>query len=181
MSASSLSDVYSRMLVPDDFLRASGELFALRDSGWKSAKNRGLPLEGPIKEFVEAGLAHLDALDVCGLCDEALMTMTSMLLSVDMSAVEPKALGSPFVELYVRFIEGCVSLCHRSEGDSFAEPHAKAILSQAAALFKASVEPFDCSSPKITGILESCRADGGQSVNKAQLLVDIFSRLHALG
>ena len=182
-----IESVYALSIIPDDFLRASGEIFAKCDSAWKDAKNNGKPIDEPIADFLCAGLVHLDALELCSLYREALMVAVSILISIDLTRIDTVVLGKPFIKLHEHLLTGCARLCKECENDEYAKPHADAILCHEAFLFLDAFKTVDFASPKLKGFAEGCRKiieandkKEENMLNRADLYVDIFARLHAI-
>lgn len=181
-SAKDIIGIYALSLNPDSFLRASGELFAQLDSSWKAAKNRNEPVQQPIADFLAAALVHLDALELCGLHDEMLPAIVSILISIDMARVDTVLLGWDYVALNMCLVREASRRLQISVNDDFASSHFKAILHQAAALFLDAVSHFDGVLPlSAVGIAEGCKKmESTGPFDKSEFLVDIFARLHAL-
>lgn len=172
-------------LNPEDFMRASGELFARCDTAWKKAKVYKEPLAAPVADFLLAGMAHLDALDMLALRHDAMLTMISMLLSVDMSGVDTSELGDIYRQLHERFLAGCAALKQECSGDTFAEPHAEEVLKTEAALFLTIVRGCNEPSLKTAGLIKACEEIVKDNLitdtkARAEAYVDIYSRLNAI-
>jgi len=180
----------------DAFLRSTGEAVAMYDAAWKNAHNAGHDIDGPMADFLLICRAHLDAMAMAGLRRQAMAAMVSMLISVDMAGADTASLGLSFLELHRRFLIACAEFCRSTAGDAFAAPHAKAILAMEAPLYLATYENnADAAStePSYAGLAEAARrkiaagddAQGPRIVPDpaapAEALIDIFSRLHALG
>ena len=180
---------YALSLDPRDFLRESGENFAALDNAWKNAKNQGMPVFPILSDCLDACLVHIDALILCGLRREALMTAVSMLISIDMCDIPSDDFNWPYIALSLRLLESAITLYNDSFGDEFALPHAQAVLGHAARLFLLALSQAPKEIPssdalKITGMAESCRhfteKHHATAFSKSESLVDIFARLHAL-
>lgn len=189
-----LRHVYGHVMNIEDFVRSTGELFAQSDERWKAvARNRRADeavyrerMPRVMAEFVAAGLAHLDALDMCRMDGESLKAAVTMLITLDMTKIDTSVLGAPYVRLMVRFLKGCVMLQRASQADAYSREHASAIVSQAARVFMADRVVNDYGvDPEIGGMLDSCREfveDNGlmPAVDVAEAYVDIYARLMAL-
>ena len=183
-----IHEVYAMALEPEDFLRATGELFARCDSAWKQAKKAKTSVDRPIADFLAAGIVHLDALDLCSLSAEMMPAIVSMLISIDMSGVDEKKLGHLFLELHVRMLKACIKFARECSGDDYAEPHANEILFHEASLFVETFGDKKGLTPQVEGLLHGCthyindKADRTERpmLRPAERLVDIFARLHAI-
>ena len=182
----------------DSYVRSSGEALAVYDNGWKNARTGGGDVDAAIADFMLAGLVHLDALDMAGLREDALGTMLTMLVSVDMAGVSRTGLGMSYMELQLHYARACVELCARSAGDDFAAAHAGAILGMELALYAGAYDEFvEAYSPEAADILsltgmreaagryKAADGDGGSAVadiqRPAEALIDMMARLNALG
>ncbi len=179
-------NLYSEALDVDAFLRSTGEAVAARDADWKNAHNAGRDINGPMADFLLVCSAHLDAMSMAGLRRPALAAMLSMLISVDMAKADTVGLGMLFLDLHRRFLTACASLRHESAGDAFAEPHAAAILAMESRLYLDAFERYSghgTAPAEYAGLALAARAEAAASapMSTQEALVDMFSRLHALG
>jgi len=182
----------------DSFVRSTGEALALYDNAWKKARVCDGDTDTAVAGFMLVGMAHLDALDMAGLRQSALATMLMMLVSVDMAGVSSTGLGLGYLRLHLRFVRACVSLCARSKGDDFASAHAGAILRMAmplyAGVYDAFVGAYNPEADEIdeyAGMREAVARYSGvrgedehivaSADNPAEALVDMMSRLNAMG
>lgn len=173
--------LYSLVVSPEDFLRESGEAFAHADASWKTAKNEGKNVDVEIKSFLEAGIVHIDALELCGHHREAFMTVVSVLISIDMVHADTVGLGEQYLNVNVRLVEGAARLRYSLESDKFARPHAVEILRHSAALLVMALNETNVAvAPKIMEMGRGCRGIMTQESSRQELLVDIFARLHAI-
>lgn len=195
--------LFSEVYDPDAFMRSSGDTMVKYDTAWKTACVRKQPREvvdTAVADFMLIGSAHLDALAMNRLRNTAMATALSMLVSADMAKADTVALGLIYLELHARYLLGCVELLQTVADDSFGEPHAKAILRMESELylgvlqrFKESYSPAAHDMARYEGIAEAAclytqdtpRMAGDEIVADAsapsEALVDMFSRLHALG
>lgn len=181
----------------DSFVRTTGETLARYDHVWKQARAGGGDVGTAVADFVLAGMAHLDALEMADLRDAAVGTMITMLVSVDMSGVSRVGLGVAYLDLHLRFARACVELCSRMAGDGFASAHAGAVLRLELPLYAGVYEAFVAEyKPEgdwldvYTGMYDAARSYVGVRGEDerivanpdypAEALVDMMSRLGAI-
>lgn len=193
-------NLIAEALDPDPFLRSSGEAVARYDAAWKAALTAHEDINPAMADFLLIGSAHLDALEMASLRRPAMATMVSMLISVDMAKADTFALGALFLDLHRRFLIACAELRLSVAGDSFAEQHAAAIMAIEARLFVGVCDKFadanseghesEISKTSFSALVAAARAEISKTPAPAiipdpdapaEALVDIFSRLHALG
>ena len=169
-----LAELYSLALEPGDFVRASGEALA-------SIHRRAMTDHSLLAEFALVGLAHIDALELCGLNRDALGAAVSILIAIDMTKADCGNFEAAFVKLHTKLLLQSARLKQETENDQFAAPHAKAILEEAAVLFLLSTPSENSNNYEIEGLRKGCAKIGAaHEGDYSELLVDIFSRLHAL-
>lgn len=190
-------------LDPDTFLRATGEAVARYDAAWKNAYNDHRDINAAMADFLLIATAHLDAMEMASLRRPAMATMISLLISVDMSKASADSLGLLLLDIHRRFIISCAELCLTTAGDPYAAPHAEAIMALEAPLYVAAYERYAATKPAWSETEAAAYAalalaarkkadaapDASDGSNRiipnpdapAEALIDIFSRLHALG
>lgn len=178
---------------PEALLRSSAEAVSRYDTEWKTVATRGEDATQAMADFLLIASAHLDALKMHGARRPAMSTMLSMLISVDMSKADTGALALQFAALHRRFFTSCLELVAASDGDSFMSGHARAILAIEAVLFAAAAGavPQGALSPideaAYAGLADAARAIPApehmtvRPDSPAEALIDIMSRLHAMG
>ncbi len=193
-------NLIAEALDPDSFLRSSGEAVARYDAAWKAALAAHENINPAMTDFLLIGSAHLDALEMASLRRPAMATMVSMLISVDMAKADTVALGRLFIGLHRRFLIACAELRLSAAGDSFAEQHAAAIMAIEARLFVGACDKYAAADPEeyqseirkttFAALVAAAKAEISKNTPSgiipdpdapAEALVDIFSRLHALG
>lgn len=182
---------------PDSYVRSTGEALAVYDHKWKKARVGGGDVAVAMADFILIGLAHVDALDMAGLRQQALGTVVTMLVSADMSGVSRVGLGMSFMRLHLLCAKGCIGLCARTSGDGFASAHAGALLRLEQVLYAGAYDEFvRAYSPDADDICEfagmreamrrydGCRCDSEHVVARAdapaEALVDMMARLAVL-
>ena len=183
-----LNEIYAAALSPDDFLRVSGEMLALYDTRWKEEFNAHRPVAGPLRQFICVGLLHSQALGVANLIHEACLTMSSMLISVDMTGTDTSLLADDYICLQAAFLQATSALKARYASDAFARPHIDAVTAHAATLFLHFTASSEQHSTRIEGLRTACRkllTDMSlpleiKTSDVSQILVDIFQRLQVL-
>lgn len=182
----------------DSYVRSTGEALAMYDHAWKKVRAAGGDVDMAIADFLLVGSAHLDALDMAGLRHQALCTMVTMLVSVDMAGVSRPGLGLAYMRLHLGCVRGCVELCAHTGGDAFAAAHAGAVLRLELALYAGAYDEFTARyAPdaddicELAGMREAVarykgeRGDGETVTasidNPAEALVDMMARMAAIG
>lgn len=190
------------MFDPDSFLRSTGDAVARYDTAWKTVcvhKEAKTVINQAVADFLLIGLAHLDAVAMNRMHRTGMATMLSLLVSVDMSGADTCALGENFLELHSRFLKACIEFRMAVADDDFSRRHADAILGMEARLYEDVLKAFVAAYSPLSGdmayyegagrsavkyIAEHPVATGGVNPDPAapsESLVDMFSRLHALG
>lgn len=179
---SKLQSVYELMLNPEDFLRASGELFASCDNTWKAALNaRDRSTATHIQNFLRAGEAHLRAMKLCGVDNQALSTIVMMLISIDIARADKSSLSPTYQRLVGRLLEEASALNSRAAGDDFALAHTQAILAHASTIFLEEASAMPPHDDAVEGLKKACRACAdSENLSRADRLVDIFMHLKAI-
>ena len=197
------SRLYSEVYDPDAFMRSSGDTVVKYDTAWKTACVHKEPrevIDRAVADFMLIGSAHLEALAMNRLRNTAMATALSMLVSADMAGADTVALGLIYLDLHARYLLGCVELSQTVADDSFGRPHAKALLRMESELyigalnrFKEAYSPAAHDIARYEAIAEGARRytqDTARTADDAvvadasapsEALVDMFSRLHALG
>ena len=187
---------------PDGLLRSSGEAVANYDTAWKTVcvhKESPEVINRAVADFLFIGSAHIDALAMNGLRRPAMATMLSMLVSADMAGADTIALGQRYIDLHGRYLLSCIELRTSVANDDFSRPHADEILRMESILYagayKAFVEEYNPAPADVAKLLPLAEAatryaqnhPGTETSVKAdptapsEALIDMFSRLHALG
>lgn len=187
---------------PDGFLRSSGEAVANYDTAWKTVcvhKEAADVVNRAVADFLLIGSAHLDAMAMNGLRRPAMATMLSMLVSADMAGADTVALGQRYVDLHARYLLSCIELRVAVADDDFSRPHADEILRMESVLYAgaykayvAEYSPAEADAAKLAALAEAATKyaqthPGTENAVKAdpaapsEALIDMFSRLHALG
>ncbi len=205
-TSESAREEYSRLVAeafdPDAFLRSSGEAVARYDTAWKTVcvhKEPANVVNVAVADFLLIGSAHLDAMAMNGLRRPAMATMLSMLVSADMAGADAAAIGQIYLELHRRYLLSCIELRAAVADDDFGRPHADAILRMEAVLYTGAYSTFaeayhplladaaqyEALAAAATRYIAAHPAAEGAVEAKpdapSEALIDMFSRLHALG
>lgn len=181
----SASNAYRLALDPVEFLRATGEDFAQCDSEWKRKRNNGQPCGKAIAELVAAGAVHIDALVLCDMRREALLTAVTILISVDMNGMSASDLPGGYIDVARRMVENASWLREAAADDEFACNHAAAILANAAEVYARAFAAAEATaSPAEAALCEGCveyvKSHSTADKTVAELLVDILSRMQVI-